>query len=422
MKKTIRANFNAGVYKAFDHLSQECQENPALEKERKERGATVLDLFGGIGSGLVAAKQLGIAVDKYIYVDYDRVAWFAFAKNHDSAWQDNPTDDGIQFVYVPSFEDIDLDALMGEHGPIDLVFASPPCVDYTPMNANAQGVDGRSGRLTPLTVILIRGVEQHAVQRGHPLFFLVENVIGARDAMQLGVEPLLLDGLHYSPTNRKRYFWTNIRPSIEDLSREEKRVNVNSCLDGSFRTLLSLFHGEDSDHVRDIAPTFLASLSRQESDALEVYRVTNSGQIECRSLAGKERGRLMGFPEKYLHNPLDGLYELLTKAYSFKSKRELEETKKLQEYFTLCDNLLKIDIPPERIKQSGIQSSEDDFSALLKLQRLESEERLDQEEYEKRLYGNAWCVPVIVKLLSPLKDFFATRKYADYPYRFKWQS
>jgi hypothetical protein len=39
-----------------------------------EDGIVLLELFGGIGSGLVAVLQVGLKVKRYIYVDVDEVA------------------------------------------------------------------------------------------------------------------------------------------------------------------------------------------------------------------------------------------------------------------------------------------------------------------------------------------------------------
>jgi hypothetical protein len=39
-----------------------------------ENGIVLLELFGGIGSGLVAVLQVGLKVKRYIYVDVDEVA------------------------------------------------------------------------------------------------------------------------------------------------------------------------------------------------------------------------------------------------------------------------------------------------------------------------------------------------------------
>jgi hypothetical protein len=37
-------------------------------------GIVLLELFGGIGSGLVAVLQVGLKVKRYIYVDVDEAA------------------------------------------------------------------------------------------------------------------------------------------------------------------------------------------------------------------------------------------------------------------------------------------------------------------------------------------------------------
>jgi len=44
----------------------------------------------------------------------------------------------------------------------------------------------------------------------------------------------------------------------------------------------------------------------------------------------------------------------------------------------------------------------------------------NEEEYGKRLFGNAWNVPTVVSLLEPLKEVFAQQVYEgfDYTYAF----
>ena len=46
----------------------------------------------------------------------------------------------------------------------------------------------------------------------------------------------------------------------------------------------------------------------------------------------------------------------------------------------------------------------------------------DQEQYGKRLIGNAFSVPVIEIILRELKTKFPARKYDDYTYQYVWQA
>lgn len=160
-------NEHEEVYKVFDGRTVKCRTDHGSKKTRQKLGATVLDLFGGIGSGIVAAKQLGIAIDKYMYVDFDRVVRFAFAETHNPSFWRDPSlkDKEMQFVYIHSFDEIILETLVKDHGSVDLIFASPPFVDFTRINAYAQGIYGRSGRLTPLTVKLIKKVKNNRIQK-----------------------------------------------------------------------------------------------------------------------------------------------------------------------------------------------------------------------------------------------------------------
>ena len=43
-----------------------------------------------------------------------------------------------------------------------------------------------------------------------------------------------------------------------------------------------------------------------------------------------------------------------------------------------------------------------------------------EEQYGKRLIGNAFSIPTVEFLLRPIKPFFAKREYADFDYVYAW--
>jgi hypothetical protein len=46
---------------------------------------------------------------------------------------------------------------------------------------------------------------------------------------------------------------------------------------------------------------------------------------------------------------------------------------------------------------------------------------LEEQQYGKRLIGNAFSVPVVEILLRPLQTKFLKREYSDYTYNYVWQ-
>jgi site-specific DNA-cytosine methylase len=70
----------------------------------------VLDLFGGVGGGIICLKRLRIAIDMVIHVEHDKVANQVYKYWH--------KDDGITHVFIPTFEafESNLDNLLNQHG------------------------------------------------------------------------------------------------------------------------------------------------------------------------------------------------------------------------------------------------------------------------------------------------------------------
>lgn len=52
-------------------------------KQRRLAPLVVLDLFSGIGSGIIVLKRLSIAIKTVIVVEKDRVATYVTKRNHD---------------------------------------------------------------------------------------------------------------------------------------------------------------------------------------------------------------------------------------------------------------------------------------------------------------------------------------------------
>jgi site-specific DNA-cytosine methylase len=72
------------------------------------------NMFGGIGSAIVALKRLSIAIGTIVHVEHDKVATHVYRWNHDEQYATHTSDrrsnrttvsDGIQHIYYESFED-----------------------------------------------------------------------------------------------------------------------------------------------------------------------------------------------------------------------------------------------------------------------------------------------------------------------------
>ena len=74
-------------------------------------GATVVDLFSGIGAGLLCLKRIGIKIDTVIHVEHCKVA--------DAVYRDHyGQPDGKKNVFLRTFEQFEdeLQDLMKKHG------------------------------------------------------------------------------------------------------------------------------------------------------------------------------------------------------------------------------------------------------------------------------------------------------------------
>lgn len=125
---------------------------------------------------------------------------------------------------------------------IDIVLGGPPCVDFSLVNANRQGVQGSQGQYMLKFGRMIRKIER--LQRPNPLFFLAENVIlkgddleETRDAFGLDFDPITVDAMYLSPTRRKRHFIMNIPLVLGDFDFQgsASEVGPSSCLEEGFK-------------------------------------------------------------------------------------------------------------------------------------------------------------------------------------------
>jgi site-specific DNA-cytosine methylase len=63
-------------------------------------------VFSGIGGGIVALKNVGIAIKAVVTVEHDPAAHFVYKSNH------YDKNDGITFIHKDKFEDLCLDEIL----------------------------------------------------------------------------------------------------------------------------------------------------------------------------------------------------------------------------------------------------------------------------------------------------------------------
>ena len=127
------------------------------------------------------------------------------------------------------------------HAALDAILAGPPCIDYSGVNATAQGVHGQSGQLLLRTGDLIQRIMQHPRQLGRHVFYLVENVVLYGDNLQVttmhfdDIAPWKIDSACFSPCKRDRMYFSNIPLEAKFDKEATTLMTPSSCLeDGCF--------------------------------------------------------------------------------------------------------------------------------------------------------------------------------------------
>ncbi|CAM6115131.1 unnamed protein product [Calypogeia fissa] len=222
--------------------------------EYPPEGVCVLDLFGGISTGLAAVLQAGIPVRKYFYVERDEIARQVSLRHVAQLMQRYPellprsATRGYQHA-LPS--DI---ALLGAPdlervGPVDLVIAGWPCQGHTRAGRGKGLQDPRSGMFYEMLRVLWYLQEFQA----RPPTYILENVpvLGDTRAQVLASvhqvrfwlgPAVLLDAASVgSRAHRPRLWWTNLLPRevlrrAFDVVQRPSDLTVDSILDGGRRS------------------------------------------------------------------------------------------------------------------------------------------------------------------------------------------
>lgn len=204
------------------------------------------------------------------------------------------------------------------HLAIDVVIGSPPCVDYSGVNANRKGVEGASGNLHVRLGKMIQAIQKHAEKHGRHCYFVVENVVCHGNNKKTleeayGLPPVDVNALHFSPQWRNRSFHTNL-PLPDDGDVEDAAgllSSAMSCLDPGFALPEEIDAGGDFSGAK--THVFYASKGRLNTSLMKVvaYEDADSGTMISRTMNVRERSKIMGYSSMYVTDPLKLLFEEL---------------------------------------------------------------------------------------------------------------
>ncbi len=155
-----------------------------------------MSLCGGIETGLLALKQLGIPISEYHTFEILPEA-ITVSQYH--------------FPFIIHHGDLTT-ADFSQFKGFDLILAGTCCQSLSRLRVDDKsinsGLDGKSK-------IFFEAVK--ALEQVQPKYFMFENVIPSNDKdlkimnRYLGVEGVLIDSGLFSCQNRERYYWTNFR-------------------------------------------------------------------------------------------------------------------------------------------------------------------------------------------------------------------
>lgn len=150
----------------------------------------VLSLFGGIETGLIALKELGVKIDNYYSSEVDKYASSIARFNHPEI---------IELGDISNYKDWDLPK-------IDLILAGPPCQGLSVAGKGLNWDDPRSQLFFTAIEIL---------WRYEPKYFLFENVASMKKEIRseidelMEVDHMMINSALVSAQNRKRNYWFN---------------------------------------------------------------------------------------------------------------------------------------------------------------------------------------------------------------------
>ena len=154
----------------------------------------VLSLFDGIGTGALALKNAGIAIDRYYASEIDEKPISIAKKNHP------------EIIELGDVNNVDVYGL----GKIDLVIGGSPCQGFSRNGKGLNFDDPRSGLFLKFVEIL------EEVKKMNPdVKFMLENVRMKTEWQDiitdfLEADPITIDSRLHTAQARERTYWTNI--------------------------------------------------------------------------------------------------------------------------------------------------------------------------------------------------------------------
>jgi hypothetical protein len=191
-----------------------------------KEGITLVELFGGIGTGFKALLQLGMVVHMYFYLDIDPIARQVAASRMMELTTRFPqqfatTTWKASFTFLPSDIQLIQKKHMESFGPVDLIILGWECQGFSAAGFGEGLSDTRSGLFTDM-VRLITWVQSISPT----LNYVIENTPSQFDQKEkvhehytlvrhyLG-EPLLFDAAQCSSYAHRLYNrWTNLAPLL----------------------------------------------------------------------------------------------------------------------------------------------------------------------------------------------------------------
>lgn len=178
-------------------------------KSKTKKGINVVSLFDGASCAMLALKEMGVKVNKYVASEVDVNAIKVSQKNHP------------EIIQLGDIKSLDYKKILELcDGEVDLLIGGSPCQDLSIAKSNRKGLQGeRSG-------LFWNYIE--AKEKLSPKYFVLENVASMsadnRQAISnaMNVTPININSEKLSPQKRNRLYWTNIK--VEQPKDNKKKL------------------------------------------------------------------------------------------------------------------------------------------------------------------------------------------------------
>ncbi len=272
-------------------------------------GLKVLSICGGLETGLLALKELGIPVDEYHTYEIFKPA-IELSQRHFPEVQHHGDVIGADFSQFKGF---------------DLVMAGTCCQSLSVVRQEndqvCSGLKGKSGIFFEYA---------RAVQEIQPRWFLLENVIPKYKSDEAiitenlgGQIPQLINSNLFSAQDRERLYWTNIQ--IPTLPKSNgivlKDIMVDDAPEKDYYNKPYVFHGEDKKVIATLQinthdmlkrvynPMFKCATLTCVNGGYQEKKVWDNGRI--RKLTPVEYERLQTLPDGFTEGYSDNVRRTL---------------------------------------------------------------------------------------------------------------